>query len=51
MNENPDLKPEDGAYIDGLFLEGCRWNSEKMLLDESEPKILFTKCPSPPIDQ
>ena len=46
MNENPDLKPDDGAYIDGLFLEGCKWEKDKMQLSESDPKILFTKCPS-----
>ncbi len=39
------LKPSDGAYINGLFLEGCQWNYDTMGLDESSPKILFTKCP------
>jgi len=43
--KEPETSPEDGAYIWGLFIEGCRFNYDKMLLDESEPKILFSKCP------
>lgn len=35
----------DGVHIQGLYLEGCRWNDETMLLDESLPKILFVHCP------
>lgn len=45
LNEEPDLKPEDGAYVYGLFLEGCKWDSNVNKLAESDPKILFTKCP------
>jgi len=40
-----DTKPEDGAYVTGMYLEGCRWNFDTMLLDESEPKVLFTEAP------
>ena len=46
MNEDLDLKPDDGAYVNGLFIEGCKWNKDTMKLDESDPKILFVKCPS-----
>ena len=35
----------DGAYIYGLYLEGCRWDSEQSVLEESQPKVLFTKVP------
>lgn len=38
-------KPEDGVIVYGLYLEGCRWNFELGILDESEPKILFSECP------
>lgn len=42
LKDKPEVKPEDGAYIEGLFLEGCRWNYDWMGLDESEPKKLYT---------
>ena len=38
--------PEDGAYIWGLFLEGCRWDGQQEVLEESHDKVLFTKMPS-----
>ena len=36
----------DGAYVWGLYLEGCRWDAEQHVLAESHPKVLFTKMPS-----
>jgi len=35
-------KPVDGVYIRGLYLEGARWNYNKMVLAESKPKELYT---------
>ena len=35
----------DGAYIDGLFIEGCRWDDRLGVLTESQPKVLLTKMP------
>lgn len=37
--------PEDGAYVNGLFLEGARWSSNIRALDESLPKILYSSLP------
>jgi len=40
-----DKAPKDGAYIFGLFLEGCRWDHDINMLAESAPKKLFTIMP------
>jgi len=39
-------KPEDGVYVYGFFLEGARWNADKMSLDDSLPKKLFSQAPA-----
>jgi dynein heavy chain len=41
LPEKATEKPEDGAFIYGLFIEGCKWDYEKCILAESDPKILF----------
>ncbi|VDP74544.1 unnamed protein product [Echinostoma caproni] len=38
-------KPDDGAYVSGLFLEGARWDPIEDRLAESKPKILFDSIP------
>jgi dynein heavy chain len=38
-------KPDDGCYIYGMFMEGARWNSTTHLLDDSNPKQLYTEMP------
>lgn len=35
----------DGAFIDGLLIEGCRWDDKLGVLAESQPKVLLTKMP------
>jgi dynein heavy chain len=42
--ENVEM-PEDGVNVYGMYLEGAKWNPVIFSLDESDPKILFTKCP------
>ncbi|KAK2854426.1 hypothetical protein Q7C36_006295 [Tachysurus vachellii] len=45
QEEEMEVKPEDGAYVRGLFLEGARWDRERMVIGESLPKILFNSLP------
>jgi dynein heavy chain len=35
-------KPEEGAYIYGMYFEAARWNAEEGCLDESLPKVLYS---------
>ena len=39
-------KPEDGAFCNGIFMEGCKWDEQTMLLQESDPKVLYTEAPT-----
>ena len=34
--------PENGCYIQGLFLEGAQWDNTSHELTESRPKELYT---------
>lgn len=43
--EDVKEKPQDGAFIHGLFIEGAKWDYQEMCLGESDPKVLFVKCP------
>merc|ERR1712196_372157 len=38
-------KPEFGAYIQGLFLEGAAWDVEEMCLRRQNPKVLVEALP------
>ena len=31
--------------VTGMFMEGCKWDFDKLVLVDSDPKILYTKCP------
>ena len=39
------VKPEDGCYIWGLWLEGAGWSFETHALTESQPRKLYTELP------
>ncbi|OWZ24775.1 Axonemal dynein heavy chain [Phytophthora megakarya] len=36
---------DDGAYVDGLFLEGARWDAVTHTLAESKPRELYVPLP------
>lgn len=44
--DSKDQPPDDGVYINGLFLEGARWNWEQKVLDEQLPKVLIYPMPA-----
>ncbi|XP_046382890.1 dynein axonemal heavy chain 10 [Ischnura elegans] len=37
--------PEDGSYVQGLYLEGAEWDMEAMSLCRSRPKVLLQEMP------
>ena len=37
--------PDEGVYIHGLFLEGCKWDKYNNKLADSEPKVLHASLP------
>jgi len=39
------IKPDDGSYVDGLFVDGARWCKETGVFAESIPKVLFGEMP------
>lgn len=38
-------KPEQGVYVYGMYLEGCKWDYETHKLGDSEAKKLFVDLP------
>lgn len=38
-------RPPDGAYVDGLVLEGCRWDPRIAALNEALPRQLHSHLP------
>eukprot|EP00929_Paragymnodinium_shiwhaense_P087551 TRINITY_DN476_c0_g7_i1.p1 TRINITY_DN476_c0_g7~~TRINITY_DN476_c0_g7_i1.p1 ORF type:complete len:2666 (-),score=827.08 TRINITY_DN476_c0_g7_i1:96-7328(-) len=36
-----DESPSNGAYINGLFMNGARWDHENMVIMDSYPKVLW----------
>jgi len=45
IQDGKGAKPDDGAYIWGLFLDGGRFDAENHQIAEQRPKELFTTMP------
>lgn len=43
--EDIKAKPVAGCLTYGMYIEGCKWNYETHMLDESDPKKLFVELP------
>jgi dynein heavy chain len=40
-----DSNSRDGAYVNGFFIEGARWNTSNGVLEPSKPKEMFLQMP------
>eukprot|EP00003_Mantamonas_plastica_P025987 TRINITY_DN5190_c0_g1_i1.p1 TRINITY_DN5190_c0_g1~~TRINITY_DN5190_c0_g1_i1.p1 ORF type:complete len:1587 (-),score=644.35 TRINITY_DN5190_c0_g1_i1:21-4370(-) len=39
------VSPQDGVFVDGMFLEAGRWDSKKHILTDAEPGDIYTEMP------
>jgi len=42
MSFNPEAEPERGAYINGLVMDGARWDDDEGCVADSFPKVLWS---------
>jgi dynein heavy chain len=43
--EEVHIKPLDGCYVQGLYMEGASWDLERGCLAKQEPKVLVVELP------
>ena len=44
--EELEEEPQDGAYVCGLYFEGCRWNYDTGTLTDTQPGETFSLAPA-----
>ncbi|CAH3172513.1 unnamed protein product, partial [Porites evermanni] len=44
-DNNYETPPEDGVYVNGLLMEGSRWDREKRVIGGSHGKALYDNMP------
>jgi dynein heavy chain len=44
-NSSPAEPPENGAYSNGLFMDGARWDDDADVIVDSFPKVLWAAVP------
>lgn len=42
MNSNPS----DGVYVNGIFIDGAKWDRNRGVLAEQSPKVLIEGMPA-----
>jgi dynein heavy chain len=45
FEKSSNVRPKDGVYCRGMFLEGARWDRPRRKLAEAYPKTLFDPIP------
>ena len=43
--ERVNSSPREGVYVDGLFMEGARWDVGAQIIDKSQPKEMYVQMP------
>lgn len=43
--EHIEDKIDEGVFVHGLYMEGCRWDVETNKLEDSRPGIMYTLAP------
>lgn len=43
--EDIEEAPEDGVYVNGLFMDGARYNRDEGVIDDQIPSELYSKMP------
>lgn len=41
-----DSTPADGVYVNGIFIDGARWDRNGGVLSEQTPKVLIEGMPA-----